>query len=885
MNNEKQIILDVVGEISGELSPHHPNPTPTTELEVELGLGSLERLELIRRLEKRLGRTIEEQPVFTARYVSDLFGELNERIEARSSTALNQRILPKLPRQATSLLEALQYQNEQQGREAAYVLLHQDQEVATPSYAELLLQARKISAGLQNLGVQPGDKVAIMLPTSVDFFAAFFGILNAGAVAVPLYPPVRLDQFEDFLARQDAILGNCQAGVLVTLPQFTPITAVLEGRSSLNRITSVKELSRSAPASVYPAKGDEVALLQYTSGSTGNPKGVPLTHRNLLVNIWAIGEGFGISDGDVMVSWLPLYHDMGLIGMALVSFVYGCPLVVMGPDQFHSRPSRWLRAFSDYKGSMTAAPNFAYAICAHKLEDSELQGLDLSSWRLALNGAEPVIPSTVRAFNRRFEPYGFRESSAFPAYGLAEATLAVSFTPQNRGLKTLKLDRQALHEHGKVVDGEDEIASCGRLVKDMEVRIVDENGAPLPEGHQGHLEIRGDSVMSGYLGHEPVKDWLRVGDLGFFWEEELYITGRSKDLIVVAGRNIHPSDLEAEVGRLPGVRPGCVAAVGIESDGTQKVLVLAEVRKGASDLKTEIQRCVSHLASVPCEVALLPPRTLPKTPSGKIRRQESKKRFLNGNLKPPKLSLKSLATAASGWVKIAPSRIKRSLRGIRCWAQVLRCWVDLSLFQKDIGDATQKLFRRLGVSIKVEGEPFGAGPLMVVSNHASLLDALAILATWRGEPLRFAMAESAAKHPLLKGIAQAQLLVRRGKGQAGEALQQLTTALDNGACLAVFPEGGIEHSCGLRGFAIGAFQACVQSGARLQPVAISGSRQILPQGEWIAHKGEIRVTYLPVIEPGNGDFRQAAQLSTQAREQIASCLPEAAVESRLVRND
>lgn len=884
MTDEKQIILDVVEEISGELSPHHPCPTPSTELEVELGLGSLERLELIRRLEKRLGRSIEGQPIFTARYVSDLFGDLSVRMEPRSEVSLSQRILPKLPEHAETLLEALAYHNQQQGCEIAYIHLHQDQEAAAPTYSELLLESRKVSAGLRAKGVRPGDKVAIMLPTSTEFFSAFFGILNAGAVAVPLYPPMRLDQFDDFLARQDAILSNCEAKILITLPQFIPVATVLEQRSSLASITSVKELRRSAPDSVYQAAGDDIALLQYTSGSTGHPKGVPLTHRNLLVNIWALGHGFGIKDGSVSISWLPLYHDMGLIGMALLSLVFGCPIVLMAPDQFLAKPVRWLKAFSDYRGTHTCAPNFAYAICAHKIDDSELEGLDLSSWDIALNGAEPVIPSTVRAFNERFEPYGFRETSAFPGYGLAEATLAVSVNPIARGLKVLKLDREVLLKDGRVVPGQDEVASCGFLVDNMEVRVVGDEG-PLPEGNQGHIEIRGASVMSGYLGHPPVDDWLRVGDLGFFWEDELYITGRSKDLIVVGGRNIHPSDLEAEVGRLRGVRAGCVAAVGIESDGTQKVLILAELRKANPDIQTDIQRAVNKVASVPCEVALLEPRTLPKTPSGKIRRQESKRRYLAGTLKPPKITAKSLKTAAKAWVGAAPKKIKRGLRGAWCWANLVNCWLDLTVFRRSLRASTKKLFRRLGIKVTVEGQPYGAGPLVVVSNHASLIDALLMFATWEGEPLKFAMAESTTKHPLLKSLAQRQLVIRRGQGGGVAALEQLRDGLEGGSCVAVFPEGGIEHSSGLRGFAIGAFQACVQSGARLQPVAISGSRQVLPQGEMIADVGEVRISYLPVMEPMPGGFKEAAGLSKQVREQIAKCLPEHAFETRLSRRD
>lgn len=881
--DEKQIVLDVVWEISRELSPHHPRPQPSTELEVELGLGSLERLELVKRLETRLGRSIEEHPIFTARFVSDLLVELSEEEELEPVT-LRPRSLPPLLREAQSLLEALAYQTEQQGTQAAFVLLEQEREAALPTYAELLVDTRKISAGLQALGVKPGDKVAIMLPTSVDFFTAFFGILNAGAVAVPLYPPMRLDQFEDFLGRQDAILKNCQARVLITLPQFGPVAEVMRQRTNLIAITSTRDLAKSAPVPLYPATEHELALLQYTSGSTGNPKGVPLTHRNLLTNIWAIGTGFGIGDGDVMVSWLPLYHDMGLIGMSLVSFVHGNPLVLMAPDQFLSRPVRWLRAFSRYKGSMTAAPNFAYAICAKKIEDKELEGVDLSSWRVALNGAEPVIPATVRAFNKRFGPYGFRETSAFPAYGLAEATLAVSFTPRDQGLKVLSLNRETLAQTGEVIIGEDEVASCGFLVDDIEVRIADDSG-PLPEGRQGHVELRGPSMMTGYLGYEPSPEWLRVGDLGFFWEGELYITGRHKDLIVVGGRNIHPNDLEAAVGQLSGVRPGSVAALGIEADGTQKIVVLAEVRKQSPELRSLIQSTVHDVAAVPAEVVMLEPRTLPKTPSGKIRRQESKQRYLENKLRPSKITLSSFRHAAGAWSKATPGKLKHGLRGAWSWFWMLKCWTELVVLKRPAGASIRSMLKRLGIQLKVSGQPFGGGPLMVVANHASLMDGLILVAAWQGESLKFAIADRTARHPMVRAIAREHVIVRRGLGEAAGALEKLTESLNRGECLAVFPEGGIEFSSGLRGFASGAFQAAAAAGARLQPVAISGSRQVLAQGEAVPYPGVVEVKFLDVMESQVGDFQEAASLSQKARAVIAAELPEHCWETRLSRQD
>ena len=391
--------------------------------------------------------------------------------------------------------------------------------------------------------------------------------------------------------------------------------------------------------------------------------------------------------------------------------------------------------------------------------------------------------------------------------------------------------------------------------------------------------------MSGFLGFPPVSDWLQVGDLGFFWEGELYITGRSKDLIVVGGRNIHPNDVEAAVGCVSGVRPGCVVALGVESEGSQKIVLLAEVRKRDSQVGKAIQAAINRVVALPAEVVLLEPRTLPKTPSGKIRRQESKRRYLAKELRPAKLRLSSLKKPMAAWLTVAPVKFKHLTRGLWSWTWILKCWFDMVVLQREPKLSVERLLRRLGVRLSVKGEPFGAGPVMVVANHASLLDGIILMALWRGEPLRFVIAETTAQHPLMRSISRAHLSVSRGLGKAGLALEKLKNSLENGSCLAVFPEGGIEFSSGIRGFAIGAFQACAQTKARLQPVAISGSRQVLTQGEWVVYPGDVEVTFLEILEPQNGSFQEAVSLSKQARELIAGELSEHCFETRLSRRD
>ncbi|MCA9795684.1 MAG: AMP-binding protein, partial [Candidatus Eremiobacteraeota bacterium] len=800
-------------------------------LEVDLGLGSLERLELVRRLEERLGRPVDEQAVFTARQVSELLSQSQAR-QSQQKTLVSGRQMPARPLQSQTLLEALVYQAEQQPDQTALVLLDGDGEAAAPSYSELVAQARRLGAGLLALGVRPGERVAIMLPTSLDFFTVFYGCLWIGAVAVPLYPPMRLDQAEDFILRQDAILQNSGARVLVTLPALGPMAELLRRRSSLHTITSPRKLAGAGVAPMADLDDQSLAFVQYTSGSTGKPKGVPLTHRNLLTNIWDIGTGFAMGCNDVMVSWLPLYHDMGLIGTSLGSFSHGLPLVVMGPEKFLGRPARWLRAFSDYRGTMTAAPNFAYAICAHKLKDEELQGLDLSSWRIALNGAEPILAETTRAFVERFEPYGFRPGTMFPAYGLAEATLAVSFNPIGRGTRVEQL---LLTSDGRLEAGQDSFVSSGLPLENMQVRIVDASGAALPERRQGRVEVAGDSVMAGYFG-EPRRQgrWHDTGDLGFMLEGELFLTGRQKDLIIVAGRNLHPHDIEASVATLDGVRPGCVVAFGVDHEGSQRLVVLAEAREGHRDLAEAIRAQVQQVVGLAAEVVVLAPRTLPKTPSGKVRRAESRQRYLENGLRPPRLSGKWLARAGLAWLEGSLPRLSWAARSAYSWGCALACWGELKLGQP-LERAVPRLFGRLGIEIEVRGCPAAAANLCVVANHASLLDPLLLLAAW--PELRFVMAESGARHPLLRGLVDHHILVRRGLGEADQALAQMTSALRSGACMAVFPEGGIEAAPGLRSFATGAFRATAASGARLQPVAIAGSRELMPQGQWVPARG------------------------------------------------
>jgi acyl-CoA synthetase (AMP-forming)/AMP-acid ligase II/acyl carrier protein len=404
-----------------------------------------------------------------------------------------------------------------------------EEQEETLSYAALQEGARNVAAGLRAHDVQPGQAVAIMLPTSLEYFFCFYGILLAGAIPVPIYPPLRASQIEEHLRRHARILANARATLLITVPEARPVAQLLRAQTpELRRVVTVTELST---AVVNPAELEQIgaairtrdiAFLQYTSGSTGNPKGVILTHANLLANIRAMGQAVQADASDVFVSWLPLYHDMGLIGAWLGSLYYAMPLVVMSPLSFLTRPQRWLWALHRHRATLSAGPNFAFELCLRKIDDRDLEGLDLSSLRLLFNGAEPVSPDTIRRFTARFARYGLRPTAIAPVYGLAESSVGLVFPPPGRGPVIDRIQRDALMRDARAVPaGADdavqegtsaagagragaapaalEFVACGQSLAGHQIRIVDATGHELGEREEGRLEFKGPSCTSGYF--------------------------------------------------------------------------------------------------------------------------------------------------------------------------------------------------------------------------------------------------------------------------------------------------------------------------------------------------------------------------------------------------
>jgi fatty-acyl-CoA synthase len=546
----------------------------------------------------------------------------------------------------------------------------QDQEVPMARVRE---RALSIAADLSARGVRMGDRVALVLPTCPEFVECLFGVLCAGAIPVPLYPPVRLGRLEEYHSKTAAMLRAVDAALVVTderirrfLGAPVQLAAPRLGCVTASGLGGMNLLEVEVAA-------DNVALIQFSSGTTHDPKPVALTHANLLSNLAAI-ERYMIEEGapnPVGVTWLPLYHDMGLIGNLLSAFYVPGKLVLLPPELFVTVPGAWLRAISRHRGTITAAPNFAFGLCLKRIRDEELDGVDLSSWRISLNGAEAVSPAVPRRFNERFARWGLRASALTPCYGMAEASLGVTFKPAGTSFRTLGVDAEKLARDGVVAPGTKELVSVGRPLAGVEVEIRDAAGMSLPAGRVGHVFVRGPSVMAGYFARTDLTDqaihdgWLDSGDLGFTEDGELFVCGRHKDIIVVRGANHAPEEFEAALESLPGVRTGCAVAVGFvpagEDDEALGMLVETTTDAPATLADDVASRVQERTRIRPAHVELLAPGTLPRTSSGKLRRREARTQWLAGTLSPPKkvTAARLLATAAHGELSHARARFAR----------------------------------------------------------------------------------------------------------------------------------------------------------------------------------------------------------------------------------
>jgi acyl-CoA synthetase (AMP-forming)/AMP-acid ligase II len=568
-----------------------------------------------------------------------------------------------------TLVEFCRHHAAVRGQDLAYRWLKDGElEEEAMTFSALDLRARTIASQLQASGLSGGGRALLLHGPGLDFIAAFMGCLYGGVAPVPVSVPLR----NQGLSRLRRIASDSGASMVLTTDTL-PRDAHIRCRED-----SVLSALRWCPSDTLPTalaeqwrepdvSGKTLALLQYTSGSTGSPKGVAVTHDNLLENQRMIAKGFGHSEETVFVGWLPLHHDMGLIGNVLQPLYLGIPCTLMAPEDFAQKPVRWLRAISRYRGTTSGAPNFAYELCVKRVSEEQRQGLDLSCWKVAYNGAEPIRAGTLQRFVEAFQPHGFRKESFYPCYGLAEATLFVSGGLSDAAPVTSAFDGKALEERRVAKVGDDSsdprrLVGCGRPWNGLKVIAVNpETLIACGPDEVGEIWISGTSIARGYENQPEASQatfrahladtgegpFLRTGDLGFVRDGELFVTGRLKDLIIIRGRNHYPQDIEWTVGLShPFLRPGCGAAVIVEHNGQDdRLVVIQEIdRKGVAVLASEGPQVAEELsmairAAVVREhglrihdLVLIHPGTLPKTSSGKVRRRASCARYLSGTL-------------------------------------------------------------------------------------------------------------------------------------------------------------------------------------------------------------------------------------------------------------
>ena len=909
-------LLSVVGELARELQPHKGIRLEVridSDLDRDLGLDSLGRAELMQRLDRAFGVRLPEQLIGDAETPMDLLnGVLRAKPGRRPSAGgpgYEPTALPHAeePARSNTLLEALEtHVNAHAARPHIHLWLSDDEE-RTITYGDLDRDAREAGAGLQDRGIGPGECVAIMLPTSGDFFVAFFAALMAGAVPVPIYPPFRRAQIEDHLKRQAGILRNAQARLLITDADIRPLGALLMGLTEdLLGVTTVDELRGTGHlVQTFPASPHATALIQYTSGSTGDPKGVVLAHANLLANIRAMGEAMQATSRDVFVSWLPLYHDMGLIGAWLGSLYYGAPVAVMPPLAFLANPARWLWSIHRHRATLSAAPNFAFELCLKGVHDEDIQGLDLSSLRMVVNGAEPVSPSTIMRFGERFRSYGFRPDAMAPVYGLAESSVGLAFPPVGRMPWIDRVQRTALARDGDAIPAAQddpaalEFVACGRPLPRHEIRIIDETGRELPDRRQGRLEFKGPSVTRGYFRNEEKTralfngSWLDSGDVAYIAGGDVFLTGRIKDMIIRAGRNIYPHELEESVGNIPGVRKGCVAVFASrdERTGTERLVVMAETRLTTDSEKQRLREAIAQssltiLETPPDEIILVPPRTVPKTSSGKIRRSAARALFESGRM---------TAGGRALWLQVARlglqglrHRARRAARRIGEVAYAGYWWGLLGLFgliiwplavllpkriwrHSTVGAAARSFLRLTGAALQVDAAaPLPSGSAMIVANHCSYLDGLVLCAALPGT-LSF-IAKQDLNRQLIAGVLLRRLgtiFVRRVDARGGvEDTAAIVRAAQQNAILVAMPEGTFARMPGLLPFRMGAFLVAAEAGIPIVPVAIKGTRMVLRGDQWLPRRGSVSVYIGEPLHPDGKDFAAAVRLRDRCRAMI-----------------
>ena len=864
------VVRDLAREVGGARAERAVGPDAS--LDREVGLGSLERVELLARLERTFGRTLGDRclqidtAAGLARAVVDASPEEPLAMPSREGEPAG--AATEIGSGVHTLHESLWRHSRLDPERIHAFLREEDGSEQAISYGQLHREASAVAAGLRERGIGRGDSISLMLPTGLDFLRSFLGILIARAVPVPIYPPVRLDRLEDYATRQAGILADAGARLLVTIPRARPVARLLRPAvPSLDDVVTADELAVPGGALGEPeGEGSDPAFIQYTSGSTGQPKGVLLTHDNLLANIGAITAGLEAGPTDVGVSWLPLYHDMGLIGSWLFCLHAGLPITLLPPTAFLARPERWLWAIHQRRGTLSGAPNFAYELCARRVPDEALEGLDLSSWRAAMNGAEPVSPGTVERFTRRFAPYGFRPEALMPAYGLAENSVALALPAMGTGTRFDRVAREPFQREGRAVPADEgdpsalSFVNAGRALPRHDIRIVDDEGREVEERVVGRLVFRGPSMTSGYFRKPEATaaitlpgGWLDSGDLAYQAGGEIHIAGRRKDLIIKGGRNIVPQEVEEVAAEVEGIRRGCVVAFGADHPelGTEGLVVVAETRATDPSERGRLESAVTERVAAaidvpPDRVVLAPPGAVLKTSSGKVRRAATRERFLSGELgRPPGTTAAQklrLATAAAGevlrpWARRAGRNLYALYLALVLPLVVVPVWAAVALVpSRRLAFALGRMGTRLGLGLmgcrlSVEGLEHlpRQGSVVLACNHTSYVDVFALVALLPRDVL-FVAKKEVLGYPIIRTFVRRlgyPTIDRLDFQQSLADADQVTEALGEGEAMVFFPEGTFVAATGLRPFRLGAFKVAADAGVPVVPLALRGTRQVL----------------------------------------------------------
>lgn len=905
-------------------APGLPAATPASLLDRDLGLDSLSRMELLLRIERGFGIQLPEDTLQRADSVADLLQAV-QRASCAAPAAARAIAVPSAgptredvhepaavdasPGSATTLLEAFDWHLAAHG-DRTHVTVLSDDAAQAIAYRELAQRSAAVAAGLQHAGIAPRQCVAIMLPTSPEYFATYLGILRAGAIPVPIYPPARASQLQDHVLRHVGILDNAQAVAMVTASESILVARLLQARlPGLRHVVTPQQLlaGQAAPQAVA-VQAHDIAFIQYTSGSTGRPKGVALTHANLLANIRAMVQAVQASPRDVFVSWLPLYHDMGLIGAWLTALVVGFPLVVMSPLAFLARPARWLQAIDRYRGTLSAGPNFAYELCLKRIVDADLAGVDLSCWRLAFNGAEAVSPDTVERFAARFAAHGLRREAVAPVYGLAEACVGLLFPPPGRGPLVDRVQREPFSRERRAVPAAADDASALRFVACGSV--LPARGAHRRRGRpRAGRPCRGPARIQGAVGHarllsQPAAD--RAPDPRRLGRHRRPRVPRRRRDLRHRPRQGHrhprrPQPLPA--GDRGGGRRARRRAQGLRGRVRQprcghRHRAAGGARRGARARRGRARgtaRCRGARRGRRDRRAAGPHRARAAAHGAQdIERQGAAlglPRAVRVGRDRRCGAECARAAAAPGLRRARPAPAAAGARGRHAGVRPVRERAVLARRAARLAADRRNATAGAGLGDRPRGRacaaardghaaagrgprPAAARPCVLVCNHGSYADG-ALLVAALPQPFVFVAKRELLAQPVARIFLQrlGTVFVERADTARSVAdAARLADVLKAGHSPLVFPEGTFVEQPGLLPFHLGAFLAAAQAGVPVVPAAIRGNRELLPDDSWWPRRSRIAVSLgEPIAPPTDAPdvFAAAVRLRDAARSRIA----------------